>query len=81
MNVHQSACPKTVPERPAVSELFGAAIEEITGILTVRPHVQMNEGKVSRRGHTGAVDEDVQRAEGDPDAVAPTLALCSMGAR
>jgi hypothetical protein len=36
VNVNQSDCPKTVPERPAVSEFFGAAIEEITGILTIR---------------------------------------------
>ena len=36
MNVHQSDCPKTVPERLAVSEFFGDAIAEIIGILTVR---------------------------------------------
>jgi hypothetical protein len=43
VNLHQSDCPKTVPERPAVSEFFGAAtvenmesIEENIGVPTLR---------------------------------------------
>ena len=68
MNVHQSDCPKTVPERLAVSEFFGDAIAEIIGILTVRgaPKGAISQENLQEKQVPATRPRDAPRPEKEP---------------
>jgi hypothetical protein len=74
---HDGASPWFLHQRGA-----GLDLEHRPGqvLASTTSHTSRSLEAVSRRAHTGAVDEDVQRVDGDRYAASATLTLCSMGA-